>query len=500
MKKLLIFALVMLWTVSAFAQTRPYTQSEVYFKGTEYELEVYKIYGRHEGKTMLILGGIQGDEPGGFLSADLYAEMRLDRGNIIVVPRANFKSVILFNRVTEADMNRRFTSPLGNLEMDKVVGVIIDLMKESDVFLNLHDGWGYHNPRFIDQLRNPSRFGQSIITDADVFTCDDGTLLDLKTAATTVLEAVNKSIGEEPYYMHYFNTKTEDPQTRFADMRKTATYYALKQYCLPSFGIESSKNLPSDELKILHHNYAVNEFMKYYGIVPEQPRIIVRPPKMSYAVVRVNDELVTVDDGGTVYAEKGDTLEVVHIESNYDRGISCDVVGMGDLNDYNKKVSVSGESRIIFRKDNKKMGEVKIAYRPKESAPVVTAQPPVQKVEEKPAIKEPSIILSEKVVFHMKVNGIERAVESGTTVKLRKTDVIEFIKATGGDFGSPDVPVNVKGWVPHAPVNVGDDRGYKIQLNNGFLKRFSVNGDGKTYPVIAGNSKNEIGEIRLEIE
>ncbi|MCD8568709.1 MAG: hypothetical protein LRY50_10430 [Geovibrio sp.] len=244
MKKTLTLFILLVTAALSFAQTRPYTKNEVYFKGTEYELEVYKIYGRQDGKTMLVIGGIQGDEPGGFLSADLYSDMRLERGNLIVVPRANFKSVILFDRESEADMNRRFTKDLGVMEMDKVVAVIIDLMSESDVFLNLHDGWGYHNPKYIDQWRNPSRFGQSIITDADIFTCDDGRMLDLKTPAKKVLEAVNKSIGEEQYFMHYFNTKTEDPLTKFTDMRKTATYYALKHFCLPSFGAGVFKESP----------------------------------------------------------------------------------------------------------------------------------------------------------------------------------------------------------------------------------------------------------------
>ena len=43
----------------------------------------------------MLIGGIQGNEPGGFLSADLYADMSLEKGNLIVVPRANFNSIIL---------------------------------------------------------------------------------------------------------------------------------------------------------------------------------------------------------------------------------------------------------------------------------------------------------------------------------------------------------------------------------------------------------------------
>ena len=53
------------------------TLHEVYFKDTEYELNIYKVYGAEKGKTLMIVGGIQGDEPGGYLSADLYADMAL---------------------------------------------------------------------------------------------------------------------------------------------------------------------------------------------------------------------------------------------------------------------------------------------------------------------------------------------------------------------------------------------------------------------------------------
>jgi len=43
----------------------------VYFPNTVYELNVYKIYGKQSGKIPMLIGGIQGNKPGGFLSADL---------------------------------------------------------------------------------------------------------------------------------------------------------------------------------------------------------------------------------------------------------------------------------------------------------------------------------------------------------------------------------------------------------------------------------------------
>jgi predicted deacylase len=56
-------------------------------------LNIHKIYGKKPGPTLMLIGGIQGNEPGGFFSADLYADMSLEKGNLIVVPRANFYSI-----------------------------------------------------------------------------------------------------------------------------------------------------------------------------------------------------------------------------------------------------------------------------------------------------------------------------------------------------------------------------------------------------------------------
>ncbi len=90
-------------------------------------------------------------------------------------------------------------------------------------------------------------------------------------------------------------------------------------------------------MKVLHHNYAVNEFMKLYDIIPEAPTIFLRKPKLEYVVVNVNDEPKIVENGSSVIVHEGDVCEVTHIEANYDRGVSCDILGYGDLNDYRKK-------------------------------------------------------------------------------------------------------------------------------------------------------------------
>lgn len=145
--RVLIFALII--PITLFAVDRPSLKHEVYLEGTDYELHIFKIYGKEPGKKGLIVGGIQGDEPGGYLSADLYVDAWLDKGDLIIIPRANFKSIILFNRGIDGDMNRRFIDNKTKHEMDQVVDIIQKLMSEVDFFLHLHDGSGFYSPSML---------------------------------------------------------------------------------------------------------------------------------------------------------------------------------------------------------------------------------------------------------------------------------------------------------------------------------------------------------------
>jgi predicted deacylase len=103
---------------------------------------VYRINGRNPGPTMMIMGGIQGNEPGGFLSATLYTDLALKTGNLIVVPRANFYSILLFDprpqrrhepQVRPGNQGR---PGLRNRPRPQVPD------GRSDILLNLHDGYG----------------------------------------------------------------------------------------------------------------------------------------------------------------------------------------------------------------------------------------------------------------------------------------------------------------------------------------------------------------------
>ena len=50
--------------------------------------------GEPSENTMLLIGGIQGDEPGGFLAASIVAtDYNITKGSLWVVPNLNFPSI-----------------------------------------------------------------------------------------------------------------------------------------------------------------------------------------------------------------------------------------------------------------------------------------------------------------------------------------------------------------------------------------------------------------------
>ncbi len=161
MKKIIDLSLILISLFSLLFSDeikRPSMEHFTYFKDTQNELNVYCVYGRNNGNTIFLLGGIQGDEPGGFLSADSYPSIVLEKGNLIVIPRANFHSIITNNRGNNGDMNRKFNKQEPKDVEGQIVAIIKKYMKQSDVFLNLHDGWGFYSDTYIGPGRNPKIF------------------------------------------------------------------------------------------------------------------------------------------------------------------------------------------------------------------------------------------------------------------------------------------------------------------------------------------------------
>ena len=215
-----------------------------------------------DGPTVLVIGGIQGDEPGGFTAASLLVtDYQVTKGNVWVVPNLNFKSIIKRSRGVHGDMNRKFLSlPKADPEyeaVEKIKSIILD--KRVDLILNLHDGSGFYYPKYINKSRNPRRWGQSVIIDQEsIESSRYGNLADLAKRACL---GANKRIRHKKTHYHVKNTRTREGDR---EMEKTLTYFAIRNQ-KPAFGIEASKHFRT-HTRALYHLFIVEAMLREVGI------------------------------------------------------------------------------------------------------------------------------------------------------------------------------------------------------------------------------------------
>jgi hypothetical protein len=455
---------------------------EIFFQGSDHELHVYRIYGKEPGKTLLLIGGIQGNEPGGFLSADLYADMALAEGNLIVVPRANFYSIVLNRRQVNEDMNRKFAQSSRENYETKIVSILKELISESDCLLNLHDGSGFYSDSWEGPMRNPKRYGQSIIADCNIYRVPEtGKILRLGDMALQVAEKINVHIEKPDYQFRFNNHRTREPDTLHAEQRKSATYYALFKCGIPAFGIESSKSLPL-EMKVRHHNLAINAFMELLGIVPETPGIYLDPPVMRYVVMAVNDNIpFAITNGHTLRIRQGDSVNISHIEANYKRGLSADILDHGTFNDIGKPIPIIHPTQVVVRKDHHPCGMINIV--------LDAGQGPAHTVSALPGV----------LFFETRINSQEHLFLNHGRARLVRGDRLELVDVTTNLADPSEITVNFKGYVGNRKNNTGEDRGYVIHTDRDLWKHYSLDGKGKKYQVVVTHGETVLGRLFLEL-
>ncbi|MEW6669902.1 MAG: M14/M99 family metallopeptidase [Thermodesulfobacteriota bacterium] len=457
----------------------------VHFPNTAYELNIYKIYGKNPGKTLLLIGGIQGNEPGGFLSADLYADMRLEKGNLIVVPRANFYSIITNQRGPHGDMNRKFTPEDVSSSMeDRIVAILKDLIRESDYLLNLHDGAGYYYPRYIDKWRNPTRFGQAVIADCREYAVPgEKRVILLQEMAQRVIDEVNLHIPDDLYRFHFMNTRTGETDSPHKEQRKSATYYALTRHHIPAFGVETSKFLPTMDLKVRFHNLVINAFMRLFDIVPESPGRMLDPPVLKYLVVSINGNTpIVIRAKEALEVSSGDSINVTHIESNYVRGLSLDILGYGELNDYRKDFTIVKDTTMIVRKDNQKCAEIPIRVSAMRSGGEKRSEP-------RPRIEH----------FVIETGNNRLLVSNGETLTLVKGEKLKILDVLPSPPATAGVKVNLKGFVGDRQQNLGEDRGYLVDTAVDLMERFSTDRKGESYEVLATQGEKSLARMTVKL-
>lgn len=174
---------------TAFGQTKTKLREGELGAGTTWETRWHVIETGIPGPTVLIVGGIHGNEPAGFRAADQVRHWPINRGKLIVIPKVNRLGVEANMRWSpdhrndrEArDLNRNFGTleqPNPRTDHCRAVWKFIESERPEWIF-DLHEGFDFHRV-------NPKSVGSSVIA-----------FPDQTKFATKLQMAVNAKIPEE---------------------------------------------------------------------------------------------------------------------------------------------------------------------------------------------------------------------------------------------------------------------------------------------------------------
>lgn len=216
-----------------------------------------------EGSTLLIVGGIHGDEPGGYFAPMLLARYyKIESGNLWIVPNLNFDSIVKNSRGINGDMNRKFAK----IETkDKDFEIVSEIKKlilhpKVDLTLNLHDGQGFYRDRQIDKNFNPKAWGQATIIDQQqIASAKYGNLAEI---AKKVNQETNVDLIED---VHEFNVKNTNTKAQDKAMQQSLTYFSITNN-KPAFAIETSKNITELSHKVFYQLKTIEKFMNVMNI------------------------------------------------------------------------------------------------------------------------------------------------------------------------------------------------------------------------------------------
>ncbi|MDD2789424.1 MAG: M99 family carboxypeptidase catalytic domain-containing protein [Sulfurimonas sp.] len=228
------------------------------------DVQLIKKENPDSNTTLLVIGGIHGDEPGGYYAASILAtHYEIESQNLWIVPNLNKDSIRQNARGLHGDMNRKFSFTENDDQDKQTVEDIKKIILDSKVslVLNLHDGHGFYRKENQGNIFNPNAWGQTCVIDQCKLK-ENQPFGDLDEIASLVKENLNKQLLKSHHSFDVRNTNT-----KFDDeaMQLSLTYFAVTNN-KPAFAIESSKNLSSLSEKVFYQLLAIEEFMRIMDI------------------------------------------------------------------------------------------------------------------------------------------------------------------------------------------------------------------------------------------
>ncbi|MBU4350382.1 succinylglutamate desuccinylase/aspartoacylase family protein [bacterium] len=233
---IVIILLLFCFPQTALLQT---TSVEYICAETDYETPVFIIKTDYKEPTIMIVAGTHGNEKAGIKAAEyLKDNLNIERGTLIIIPRANImaceENVRCFP--PEINLNRVYPgNPQGN-SVEKLAYEIFNLMKRYDIGLlvDLHESIEFYR-------KNPKNYGQTVVIDSD-----DDCLLEL---SFFLVEEMNQGIIEDG----------NKYQVLVDPVKGSTAYCAHHQLGIPALTFETCRKLPL--------SFRIDEHLKFIKLV-----------------------------------------------------------------------------------------------------------------------------------------------------------------------------------------------------------------------------------------
>lgn len=224
---------------------------------------LYELKGSSDGATLLVIGGIHGDEPGGYFAPSILIDSyKILKGNVLVVPNLNPDSILAFKRGIYKDMNRKFARITEDDPDFDNVARIKEIITDSRVnfVINLHDGHGFYREKWENSIFNPKAWGQTYVIDQK--TIDNIPFGNLDEIAKQIESKLNQELH---YDFHTFGVRNTETRFKDEEQQNSLTYYAIT-HLKPALAIETSKNIKELPLKTFYQLNSIEALMGILGI------------------------------------------------------------------------------------------------------------------------------------------------------------------------------------------------------------------------------------------
>ncbi len=188
----------------------------------------YFRYGQSSptNKTILILGGIHGNEPAGskailqFMNDINTNKIIINNKSLILIPYVNYCGLQMNMRALPqiGDLNRQFpsTETYNDYDLNPIIKKILIFVKEADFIIDFHEGWGYYKEKTgsVGSTITPTNTNTSLLMADKIYDNINTNIIDNNKKFTILIDDDNMII------------KNTDKYSKNYDISGTFRYYA----------------------------------------------------------------------------------------------------------------------------------------------------------------------------------------------------------------------------------------------------------------------------------